>query len=136
MTGSFNNYLEEAILKHIFGLLAFEAPASLFIGVCTGGVAEDGTITGEPSGNGYARVAVSNDDTGWHLVSGAIKNLANIVFPEAEGDWGTIAYAFIADNAAPGQGNVLAYVELDIPKQVTTGDTLAIAADTMTISLD
>jgi len=136
MTGSFNDYLEEAILKHVFGLLAFEAPASLFVGVCTGGVTEAGVITGEPSGNGYARAEVSNDNIGWHLVSGQIKNLENIVFPEAEGDWGTIAYAFIADNATPGQGHVLAYVTLDIEKPVTTGDTLSIAADTLAISLD
>jgi hypothetical protein len=52
MTGSFTNYLEEKLLKDLFGISTFSPPSTFYIGVCTGGVAEDGTITGEPSGKG------------------------------------------------------------------------------------
>ncbi|MBC7121366.1 MAG: hypothetical protein A4E48_00024 [Methanosaeta sp. PtaU1.Bin060] len=138
MTGSFANYWEEKILKHIFGLATYSALATLYVGVCTGGVTEDGTVTGEPAGNGYARVAVTNNATGWDFsqVAGLskIQNHAAVTFPEASGSWGTITDVFLAD-AASG-GNILAFATLDESKVIGSGDTLQFDAGDLGFTLD
>ncbi len=122
---SFCNFWEEKGLKHLFGIAAYSPPATVYVGVCTG-VAEDGTITSEPSGNGYARQPVTNDGTGWDFsqVSGVTKvvNHAAIQFPQAEGDWGTLTFAFIS-TAATG-GDILAFGEFNLPKPIGLQDTL------------
>lgn len=59
----------------------------MYVGLCTD-VAEDGTITGEPSGSSYARVAVTNNATNFPAASGGSKangatiNTADITNPE------------------------------------------------------
>lgn len=137
MAGSFTNYLEEKLLKDLFGIAAFTPPSTFHIGVCTGGVAEDGTITGEPSGNGYARVSVGND-ANWDFsqVSGVtkIENHSAIAFAEATGSWGTITDVFIAD-ASTG-GNVLAFATLASSKAIGSGDTLQFDAGDLEFTLD
>jgi len=70
MSGSFTNYWEEKVLKHLFGIAAYTAPGTVYVGVCTGGVTEAGVVTGEPSGNAYARVAVLNDVDHWDYSQG------------------------------------------------------------------
>lgn len=138
MTGSFTDYLEEKVMKHIFGVLAFTAPANVHIGICTGGVSEAGVITGEPSGNNYARVAVTNNGTGWDFsqVAGVTKvqNHAAISFPQASGSWGAITDVFLAD-AASG-GNILAFATLDVSKAIGSGDTLQFDAGDLAFTLD
>lgn len=138
MTGSFTNLWEEKIMKHIFGILAYTALSTIYAGVCTGGVAEDGTVTGEPSGNNYARVAITNDGTGWTFsqVAGVTKveNAAAITFPEASGSWGTITDVFLAD-AASG-GNILAFATLDVSKAIGDGDTLQFDSGDLEFSLE
>lgn len=138
MTGSFTNYLEEKLLKDLFGIAAFSPPSTFYIGVCTGGVAEDGTITGEPSGNGYARVSVGNGDSNWDYsqVAGVtkIENHSAIAFAEATGSWGTITDVFIAD--ASSGGNVLAFATLASSKAIGSGDTLQFDAGDLEFTLD
>jgi len=137
MTGSITNYLEEKLLKDLFGIAAFSPPSTFYIGVCTGGVAEDGTVTGEPSGNGYARVSVGNN-TNWDYsqVSGVtkIENHSAIAFAEATGSWGTLTAVFIAD--AETGGNVLAFATLASSKAIGSGDTLQFDAGDLEFTLD
>jgi len=138
MTGSFTNYLEEKVLKDLFGISAFSPPSTFYVGVCTGGVAEDGTVTGEPSGGSYARVSVGNGAGNWDYAQDAgvtkIKNHAAITFSEATGIWGTITDVFIAD-AASG-GNVLAFATLAASKAIGSGDTLQFDAADLEFRLD
>lgn len=137
MTGSFTDYLEEKVMKDLFGILAFTPPTTFFVGVCTGGVSEGGVVTGEPSGNAYARVSVGNGSGNWDYsqVAGVtvVANHAAIAFSEATGSWGTITDVFIAD-AASG-GNILAFATLDASKAIGSGDTLQFDAGDLEIVL-
>ncbi len=138
MTGSFCDLWEEKILKHIFGILAYTALSTIYVGACTGGVTEAGVATGEPTGNNYARVAVTNNGTGWDFsqVAGVskVQNHAAISFPEASGSWGTITDVFLAD-AASG-GNILAFATLNEAKVVGSGDTLQFDAGDLEFRLN
>jgi len=132
--GAATDYLENKILDHILGNVSYSAPATLYVGLATG-VADNGTITGEPTTGSYARVAVTNNTINFPSAAGGTKsNGTEITFPEATGDWGTITHAFIAD-AATG-GNVLLYSTLSIAKTITSGDTGSFPAGTLTFTLD
>lgn len=56
--GSFADHLENKLLDHVFGGGDYARPATLYIGLSTTTIADGGTNITEPSGNGYARVAV------------------------------------------------------------------------------
>jgi hypothetical protein len=137
--GSFNNYLELAILDHVFSATAFNAPATLYIGLSTTAIQEDGTGITEPAGGSYARVAVTNNDTNWPLATlevglGTKNNGTAITFPQATGAWGTVVDFFIADAAVAG--NILCYGTLDVAKAIESGDIAEFAINAMTITLD
>jgi len=132
--GAFTDYLENKILDHLLGRTTYTAPETLYVGLAQS-VSDDGTITGEPSGNGYQRVAVANNTTNFPSASNGQKSNANsITFPQATGSWGTINYVFIAD-AATG-GNVLFYAQLTTPKTIGEGDTVSFPSGGLTFTLD
>lgn len=131
---SFTNFLEAELLDHVFGNASYSAPATLYVGLCTD-VAEDGTITGEPSGSSYARVAVTNNATNFPAASGGSKaNGATITFPEATGSWGTLDTFFISDAATAG--NILGYGDLTTPRTIDSGTTVRFDIGALTIALD
>lgn len=131
---SFTNFLEAELLDHVFGNASYSAPATLYVGLCTY-VAEDGTITGEPSGSSYARVAVTNNATNFPAASGGSKaNGATITFPEATGSWGTLYTFFISDAATAG--NILGYGDLTTPRTIDSGTIVRFDIGALTITLD
>jgi hypothetical protein len=94
------------------------------------------TITGgtEPSGNGYARVAVGNDGTNFAAASNRVKTTAtNITFPTPTGAWGTVAYVGIY-SASTG-GTFYGYGALSGPIYVDTGVTVAILSGGFDITI-
>lgn len=138
---AFSDYLEEKILKHIFGLGTFTKPSNVYIGLSTGTItdATTGTTVTEPSSaNGYARVTVANNATNWPAATGtsptAKKNGAVITFNEATGSWGTVTHFFIADAATAG--NILVYGQLSASKVIDAGDIPRFNVDSLTITLD
>jgi hypothetical protein len=132
--GSFTNYLENKLLDHVFGGGNYTRPATLYIGLSTSDPGETGSTAGEPSGNGYARVAVVNNATNFPAASGGAKtNGTPIEFPEATGAWGTVTHFFIADNSTGG--NVLGYGALNVPKSPTAGDIVYFKANDLDITL-
>lgn len=71
----------------------------------------------EPSGGGYARIAM----TGLSMpTNGVISNTQEIAFAEASGNWGTVTHVCVYD--APIGGNLLMYSALPTSKTVSTGD--------------
>jgi len=136
---SFSDYLEDKILDHVFGGVAYTAPSTLYVGLFTS-TASDSAAGTEVSGNGYARQTAAFTVSGTTPTTAA--SSANIEFPEATGSWGTITYAGIFD-ALTG-GNMLAYAELTdpadfvtaLPKAVDTGDILRINAGNLKVTLD
>ena len=87
MASGFTTEWMNDILGELFGGVALAAPGTLYFGLCTG-VGADGTITGEPSGNGYSRKSITNDIALWNTPgSGLVDNKIAITFtrPQAHG---------------------------------------------------
>ncbi|NDG19067.1 MAG: hypothetical protein EB117_12455 [Betaproteobacteria bacterium] len=134
MAGSFSNFLENKLLDQIFGGVAYTFPASIYIGLATT-VASDGSTFTEISGNNYARVAVTRNQTNFPAaVAGAVSNGTAITFPQASGSWGTIVAVGVFD--ASTAGNLLAWADLTVSKTIASGDTASFAVGDFDVTLD
>lgn len=133
----FTDYLEAEILDHVFGGAAYTAPATLYIALGTSATtpAEGGTGFTEPSGNAYARVAMTNNATNFPAASGGAKTTGtDITFPTATGSWGTIRYVGIYD--ADTAGHLLGWAQLAADQAINTNNIFKILAGDLDITLD
>lgn len=134
---SASDYLEGAVLNHIFEGSAFTQP-TVWVGLSLADPLDDGSGLAEPSGGGYARVRPADDSGRWLVSeSGGVTTAENkgvINFPEATGDWGTISYACLFD--ADTGGNLLAHTELTIPRSIMSGDSAKFEIGEFMITLD
>ena len=134
MAGSKSDYLENKLLDHVLGNVAYTAPTTVYVALYTVAPADSGGGT-EVSGGGYARVAVANNSTNWPAASGGSKsNGVDITFPTATADWGTVV-AFGIFDASTG-GNLLYWATLTTSKSVLNGDTAKFSAGSITITED
>jgi hypothetical protein len=121
MAGFLTDYSNNKVLDLFFGSSIFTPPPTLYLGLSMTSANKGGSYI-EPSGGGYARVAVANNSTNFPTSSGGTKaNAAVITFPAPTADWGAVQSLFITD--APTGGNVLASADLTVPKTVTGGST-------------
>jgi hypothetical protein len=125
---SFSNYLENKVLDHVFGGVAYTAPATLYVGLFTSSPGETGSGT-EVSGGSYARQTIAFTVTGSQA-----SNTAAVEFPTATASWGTVTFAAIYD--ALSGGNLLAYGALTTSKTIDNGDVFRIPAGDFDINLD
>ena len=122
---SASNYLELAILDHIFGGGDLTRPASVFIGLHTANPGETGSAS-EIAVGAYEREEVVNDNTGWDSAAavsglGTKKNTAIIQFIDPVGaNWGTITHFSIWDELTAG--NCLVVGALTASVVVNDGD--------------
>lgn len=122
-----SNYLETLLLTwHLTGNAATR-PTAWFLGVGTG--SSDTGLTGEPSGNGYARVAISSTVSGDTATNSGALTLG----PCTGASWGTMSHFGIFD-ASTG-GNLLWHGGLQAAKTVDVGDSLAVAASAVALTL-
>lgn len=123
MADAMSDYLEDLTLDHTLGVAEYTYSAggryiALFGTTSSLALLEAGTLTGEISGNAYARTAVTFVASS----GGATDNNADVTFPSASGgNWGIVRYAAVMD-ASTG-GNVLYYGQLLADKDVSDGDT-------------
>jgi hypothetical protein len=124
---AFSNYLENKVLDHVFGGVAYSAPATLYLALYT--VAPDDTGGGtEVSGTSYARQTIAftvTDDTA--------SNTSAVEFPTAGSSWGTVVAVGIFD--ALTSGNLLAYGNLTASKTIASGDVFRVPAGDLDITL-
>ncbi len=137
----YTTYLNTKLNKLAFGKTAYTGDTTHYIALSTTTPTQAGTNFTEPSGNGYARVSVTNNTTNWVPSSSQPgdgsqqqENGTTIQFPDATGSWGTITYFGIYD--ASTSGNLLAYGALDASKTITTEDSASFAAGALKIKLD
>lgn len=125
---AFSNYLETALLNHVFGSVTYTAPADRYLALYT--VAPDDTGGGtEVSGTSYARQTVA------FTISGdTASNTSAIEFPTAGSSWGTIVAVGVFD--ALTSGNLLAYGNLTASKTIASGDVFRVPAGDLDITLD
>lgn len=132
-TGAKSDYLENKILDHVLGTAAYTAPTP-YLALFTSDPGETGNLSGEVSGGGYARVAISGKMSA--ASGGTSSNSSALTFPTATADWGTITHAAIVDSGTVGAGNVLYYMALTTTKTILNGDTAQFAAGALSISED
>jgi len=127
---SFSNYLEDAVLNHVFGSGSgtYTPASTLYVALFTSAPSDTGGGT-EVSGGGYAR------QTGTFTTSsGTASNDSAIEYPTATADYGTVVAMGIFD--ASTSGNLLAYGTLTTSKNVSSGDVLRFNASAINISLN
>ena len=136
MAGSFSDYLEAAVLNHVFGATSYSPPGTLYIALFTAAPSDSGGGT-EVSGGSYARVAVTNNTTNFPNASGTSptskSNGTTITFPTASASWGTVV-AFGIFDASSG-GNLIAWADLTSNKTIGSGDTASFAVSSLAITL-
>jgi len=125
----FSDYLEDKVLDHVFGGVAYTAPTK-HVALYTVAPTDTGGGT-EVTGGSYAR------QTSTFTVSGTdpttATNAAAIEYPTATGDYGTVVAVGILD--ALSGGNLLAYADLTTSKTVSTGDVFRFDAGDLDITL-
>jgi hypothetical protein len=125
----FTNYLENKLLDHVLRNVNYTSPTTAYVGLFTDAPDDTGAGT-EISGNSYARVALSVSTA----TSGVVTSSANVTFPQATGDWGTISHIAIFD--ALTSGNMLMYTDLTTSKVIGNGDIFKISSGNLTVTLD
>ena len=134
----FTNYLEDKIIGHTFGGVAYTAPTTWYVGLQTASPSDSAGGT-EVSGGAYARQSVA-----WTIQTGGTAQASNtsaITFPAATTDWGICTHAGVYD-ALTG-GNLVAFETLTKtdfttanPKTVNTGDIFKIDSANLKVQLD
>jgi hypothetical protein len=129
MAGSFTDYLEDKILKHVFTNVSYTSPTTVYVGLFTVAPTDVGGGT-EITGMGYARKSAAFTVSGTGTLA---TNSAAIDFDAATGTWGTIVAIAVFD--ALTTGNMLAFADLTTSKAIATGDILRIPTGDLDITL-
>lgn len=129
---SLTDFAEEKIQKHVHGIAAYAAPATLYLGLSTADPGETGSGLAEPLGNAYARVAITSTLV-WNATLKRIENNATITLPTATGSWGTATHFGWFD--ALTAGNLIAKGALPTAKAYAAGDVCSFAAADVTLSM-
>jgi len=124
-----SDYLENAVLDHINGVAALTQPTP-YLALSTANPTDDASGLAEPSGNGYAREAI----TFGAASGGTASNSVAITYTASGGNWGTITYVAIFD--ALTAGNMLWHGPMSASKIVNDGDSLTFAIGELDVSLD
>lgn len=135
--GRCGSYLAGKLLDHAFGGPSMARPGTVYLALYDIPIdAEEDLLSAtEVSGGGYARLAITNNNTNWPTaVSGEKSNGAALAFPTASGDWGDVAGWAIYD-AASG-GNLLFVGTLSTPRTVLNGDTINFPIGSVSITCD
>ena len=123
-----SNYLENALVNATLRNTTYTSPATVYFGLYTSDPTDAGSGT-EVSGGSYARQSAAFAAPS----NGASATSADVTFPQATGNWGTVAYFGILDAAS--SGNLMYHGALDTSKVIETGDVFKISAGNLTITL-
>jgi hypothetical protein len=123
-----SNYLENALINATLRNTSFTSPSTVYISLHTADPTDAGTGT-EVSGGSYARQSATFAAPS----NGASASNADVTFPQATGNWGTIGWIGIWDSLTTG--NLLYHTALDASKAIDTGDIFKIASGSLTVTL-
>jgi hypothetical protein len=125
----FSNFLEAAIINHIFRQTGYTAPTTIAIALVNGTAISDTdtSLAGKEvaSSGSYARKVHGPSAGTWDSPAGggATQNTTAIAFAIATGSWGAaITDVGIMDNATHNGTNLLFYGVLTVAKTITTDD--------------
>jgi len=123
-----SNYLENALINATLRNTSYTSPAAVYISLHTADPTDAGSGT-EVSGGSYIRQSATFGAPS----NGVSTTTADITFPQATGNWGTIGWIGIWD--AQTTGNLLYHTALDASKAIDTGDIFKIASGSLTVTL-
>lgn len=123
-----SNYLENALINVTLRATTYTAPATVYVGLFTTDPTDAGSGT-EVSGGSYARQSA----TFTAPANGVTTSNADITFPQATANWGTVGWIGIFD--ALTTGNLLYHTALDASKTIETGDIFKIASGNLSVTL-
>lgn len=124
---SMSNYLENALLDHVFTGTAYTAPTTLYLALFTNDPTDANTGT-EVTGGSYARQTV----TFGAAAGGSVSNNAQVEFTDMPAT--TVTHAGIYD--ALTNGNLLVHGALDSSRTVNAGDTFLFPVSNYTVTAD
>lgn len=135
---SFSDTLENEILDHVFGVGAYTAPTTIYLGLSTAAPGDDASTLAEPVGNNYSRPGFDNSATTWDAaVNGTLDNGTELAFPEASGSWGTVSHVTLWTHpTSDGVAVFFGWGALGTSKAIGAGDTPRFQAASLSISLD
>jgi len=126
-----SDYLENAVLNHVFRNTALSSPAAVYVGLFNGDPTDAGT--------GGTEVTTTIDATGRKEATfgapsdGVITTSADVDFGDADGD-ATVSHFGIFD--AADSGNLLAHGSITGGSQsISTGNAVKFSAGNLTITL-
>lgn len=123
-----SNYLENKLIDHVLRNTVYTPPATIYLALYTSDPTDAATGT-EVSGGAYARQVIAfNAPT-----DGVASNSAEILFPVATANWGTITHIALMDAAT--LGNTLFYGALTLSKTISTNDQLKINIGDISVTL-
>jgi len=91
---------------------------------------DSGSVTNEVSGGAYARQAITFGDD---AASREISNTAEVSFPSATADWGTIGWLGICQGSTGGVADMDWHGSLTTSKLIETSDQLKFAVGSITV---
>jgi len=120
---------KKKVIDAVYGNTAVAPPATIYTGLSTSTPTQAGGSITEPSGNGYARVGLTNNTTnygGATTANPSVKdNDAAITFPAATGSWGTVTHWTTHDAATVG--NPIDWAALTASQAISSGTTASFA---------
>lgn len=127
--GSLTDALEKEILDHILKTGSYAPPSTVYLGLSTADPLDSGSGLAEPSGNGYARKAISFGGA----TGRAITQDADVTFDQATGSWGTITHYGLFTLSTGGV--LMAHGSLNTSKAVIAGNTPSVASGEVIVSV-
>lgn len=134
--GSFSDYLENAVLNHIFNDPSLTAP-STYLALCTTEPTDSstGATLAEAGYTGYARKQIAAADM--NAASGGSKtNGSAITFDACTGSSSTIVGWAVCDSSGTGTGNVLVWGSCTSTTISITQTPATVGASGLTVTLD
>jgi len=125
----FSDFLENKIIDHLLRNQAYTPPITVYVALFTTPTADDGSGT-EVTGGAYVRQAAGLSAA----TGGASSNAADITFPQATADWGTVTHLALMD--AESGGEMLMHSILDASKVINNGDTFKINAGELDVTIE
>jgi hypothetical protein len=123
-----SNYLEDSLINGTIRGTTYTAPTTVYVGLYTSDPTDANTGT-EVSGGSYARQSATFAAPS----NGASASNADITFPQATANWGTVGWIGILDSLT--SGNLLYHTPLDSSKVIESGDIFKIASGNLTVTL-
>ena len=124
-----SDYLENKLLDHVLRGTSYTSPTTVYVGLYTSDPGDDNSGT-EVSGGSYARQSLSVTTAS----AGIVTSSADVTFPQATANWGTISHIGILD--ALTSGNLLMHTSLTTSKTIELGDIFKIPTGNLTAELD